>query len=297
VGLHVGLAALTLALLTGCRATAAHRAAVATTSSTATVTSIATTTSVPPTTTTTAGVPVAAATSEGLAQQMSSARAVIVDHASSEEVAGRAGWTMQVAERALLLDHPELTGATLALLAPDVRAVVQSDLDAGAALATLTKKLAEKLPPWHIVHPASATELLGYYKAASAATGVPWPYLAAINLVETRMGRIRGVSTAGAQGPMQFLPSTWSIVGEGGDINSYHDAIFGAARYLKRNGAPANMHDAIWNYNHAEPYVSAVTAYAHQMTVDERAYFGYWGWQVYYRYVGGAVLLPEGWTS
>ncbi|MDQ1403653.1 MAG: hypothetical protein QOG03_1969 [Actinomycetota bacterium] len=228
---------------------------------------------------------------------MSSSRATIVNPASSETAAARAGWTLQVAERSLLLDHPDLTGATLALLAPDVRAAVQSDLDAGAALASLTKKLAEKLPPWHIVHPADSAELLGYYKAASTATGVPWPYLAAINLVETRMGRIRGVSTAGAQGPMQFLPSTWAIVGEGGDINSYHDAIFGAARYLKRNGAPSNMAGAIWNYNHSDAYVAAVIAYANQMIANPRAYYGYWGWQVYYRYTGGAVLLPEGWTS
>ncbi len=36
---------------------------------------------------------------------------------------------------------------------------------------------------------------------------MPWYYLAAINLIETRMGRIDGLSTAGAQGPMQFLPA------------------------------------------------------------------------------------------
>jgi hypothetical protein len=240
---------------------------------------------------------VAASTPAGLAQQITEAHQVIVDSTTSDAAAGRAGWTLQVAERSLLLDHPEMVGPTLALLAVDLRAVVQSDLDAGAALASLTKKLAPKLPPWHIVAPPPPGELLGYYKAASAATGVPWPYLAAINLVETRMGRIRGVSTAGAQGPMQFLPSTWASVGQGGDIDSYHDAIFGAARYLQHNGAPADMHSAIWNYNHAEAYVSAVGAYAHQMALSERAYFGYWGWQVYYRYVGGSVLLPEGWTG
>ena len=80
--------------------------------------------------------------------------------------------------------------------------------------------------------PAPAAELEGYYKEASQATGVPWPVLAAVHLVETRMGRIRGESSAGAQGPMQFLPSTWAAYGQG-DINSNHDAIMTAARYLQ----------------------------------------------------------------
>jgi membrane-bound lytic murein transglycosylase B len=61
---------------------------------------------------------------------------------------------------------------------------------------------------------------------------VPWYFLASINLVETRMGRIHGLSTAGAQGPMQFLPSTWAACCTG-DIEDAHDAIVGAATYLK----------------------------------------------------------------
>ena len=77
--------------------------------------------------------------------------------------------------------------------------------------------------------------LLDAYRAAEAEFGIPWKYLAAINLVETGIGRIRGTSIAGAQGPMQFMPATWEAYGGGGDINDTHDAIRGAARYLAAN--------------------------------------------------------------
>ena len=60
--------------------------------------------------------------------------------------------------------------------------------------------------------------------------------LAAVNLVETNFNRNRAVSTAGAQGPMQFLPSTWRAYGMGGDIRDPHDAILGAANYLRASG-------------------------------------------------------------
>ena len=63
------------------------------------------------------------------------------------------------------------------------------------------------------------------YRKAEAATGIPWEVLAAVNLVETGMGRIDGISVANAQGPMQFLPSTRAERGIGkGDIRDPHDA-------------------------------------------------------------------------
>jgi hypothetical protein len=79
---------------------------------------------------------------------------------------------------------------------------------------------------------------------------VPWEFLAAIHLVETRMGRIRGTSSAGSQGPMQFLPSTWKRCGRGGDIQATGDASLAAhsspwliARCRRRSGARAGQHD------------------------------------------------------
>ena len=119
---------------------------------------------------------------------------------------------------------------------------------------------------------------------------MPWEYLAAIHLVETRMGRIRGDSSAGARGPMQFIPTTWDIYGEGGDIESTRDSIHAAARLLRANGARTDMAAALFRYNNATRYVRAVTVYAQQMEADERTYLAYHGWQVYY----GPRLLPEG---
>ena len=170
-------------------------------------------------------------------------------------------------------------------------------MTAGGKLRAMIKEPRTSLPPWRIVAPAPVDELLGYYKEAEADLGVPWYYLAAIHLVETRMGRIRGNSEANAQGPMQFLPATWEQYGNGGDIQSNKDAIAAAARYLKRNGAPGDMRNAVWNYNHDFRYVDAVLAYGDRMRDDERAYYGYHQWQVYYVTTVGDIWLPEGYVA
>ena len=153
-----------------------------------------------------------------------------------------------------------------------------------------------ELPAWTIVDPPPADELLGYYREAEAATGVPWQYLAAIHFQETRMGRIVGVSSAGAVGPMQFLPSTWAECCEG-DPTVERDAILGAATYLVDRGAPADMQAALNGYNPNAGYVGAVSAYAQNMIDDERAYLGYHGWQVFYGSSAGTVRLPVGYSS
>jgi membrane-bound lytic murein transglycosylase B len=111
------------------------------------------------------------------------------------------------------------------------------------------------------------------------------------------MGRIVGDSTAGAQGPMQFIPSTWAAYGEGGDVYDPHDAILAAGRYLAAAGGPADMRAALFAYNHADAYVDAVSRYASVMADDERAYLGYYHWQVSFRTVDGVYLLPEGYPD
>ena len=107
------------------------------------------------------------------------------------------------------------------------------------------------------------------------------------------MGRIDGLSTAGAQGPMQFLPTTWAECCTG-DIEDPHDAIVGAAVYLKRSGAPENMDRAILRYNRDTRYLDAVKAYAANMAADERAYLGYHTWEVFYlRQLPAASICPS----
>src|SRR3546814_13420666 len=112
------------------------------------------------------------------------------------------------------------------------------------------RTLSDSLPAWRIVAPPPAEELLAHYQAAEAEFGVPWEILAAVNLVETGMGRIRGVSVAGAQGPMQFMPATWAAFGHGGDVNDYRDAIMGAARHPAPHGGGRGATDtAPGNHN------------------------------------------------
>jgi membrane-bound lytic murein transglycosylase B len=204
----------------------------------------------------------------------------------------QAGRAQQEAYRQLV-DRPEWMPQVLAAAPASLHQSIRANVTAGAELRALTKPQT-RLPPWRIVAPAPAQELLRYYRAAEAQLRIPWQYLAAIHLVETRMGRIRGTSVAGAQGPMQFLPATWRRYGNGGDINSNRDAILAAARLLAANGGPGDMRHALYRYNPTPRYVTAVSAYAGEMRESERTYFAYYHWQVYYRLVDGDRLLPVG---
>jgi soluble lytic murein transglycosylase-like protein len=196
-----------------------------------------------------------------------------------------------------LRDYPEWRDAVVGVLPADQQAAVRGTLDAGKEMRKLRGAIPRTLPNWRILEPAAPEVLMSFYREAEAEFGVPWQYLAAINLVETRMGRIHGLSSAGAQGPMQFMPATWAAYGKG-DVHDPRDAILGAARYLRASGAPGNMAKALWAYNHHEGYVNGVTMYADVMKKDPNAYRGYYGWQVYYTTVeGGTVVLPVGWTK
>jgi hypothetical protein len=106
--------------------------------------------------------------------------------------------------------------------------------------------------------------LLPIYQAAGIQYGVRWEVLAAINEIETDYGRNLNVSSAGAVGWMQFLPSTWKTWGVDGNHDGRKDpynpvdAIFAAARYLKAAGAGKDLNRAIFAYNHAGWYVDSV---------------------------------------
>jgi Transglycosylase SLT domain/Peptidase family M23 len=106
--------------------------------------------------------------------------------------------------------------------------------------------------------------LLSIYQAAGIEYGIRWEVLAAINEIETDYGRNLNVSSAGAVGWMQFMPSTWKAYGtdanKDGRKDPYNpvDAIFAAARYLKAAGYEDDVRRAIFAYNHADWYVDSV---------------------------------------
>jgi membrane-bound lytic murein transglycosylase B len=106
--------------------------------------------------------------------------------------------------------------------------------------------------------------LLPIYQAAGSAYGVPWQVLAAINEIETDYGRDLSVSSAGAEGWMQFLPAEWAQYGVDTTAQGFEDpqnpadAIFAAARYLKAAGGDKNIRAAVFSYNHSQAYVSSV---------------------------------------
>ena len=94
--------------------------------------------------------------------------------------------------------------------------------------------------------------------AVSRESGVPWEVLAAIASVESGFGSNMTTSSAGAIGYGQFLPSSWAAYGEGGDPYDFRDVLPAMARYLLDHGAPADLPNAVWAYNHSWEYVALV---------------------------------------
>ncbi len=110
--------------------------------------------------------------------------------------------------------------------------------------------------------------LLPIYQACGTEYGIPWEVLASINKIETGFGTNLNVSSAGALGWMQFLPSSWEQFGldanGDGKKDPYNpvDAICAAAHYLKLAGGDHDLYHAIFAYNHADWYVQEVLLYA-----------------------------------
>jgi soluble lytic murein transglycosylase-like protein len=138
---------------------------------------------------------------------------------------------------------------------------------------------------------APAGRLRAFYREAQRHFGIAWNVLAAVNYVESAFNKLRNSSTAGAQGPMQFMPATWRVYGLGGNIHDPHDAILGAANYLHANGAPADYARALFRYNPSWAYVDAVLRYAARFRADPRAYAVFYSRQVFVRTPHGLVRL------
>jgi membrane-bound lytic murein transglycosylase B len=265
----------------------------------------ATTTVTAPTTTTTApafdvsGLPERAPAPppgpRATAAQLLAAERAIRDPSTPPDTLASMAVVQQVAYRALGR-HPDWDATVLANLPTELHRDVQRNVLARREFRAMHTKLSDTLPKWRIVHPPPADDLLRYYREAEQTFGIPWQYLAAINLVETGMGRIRGTSIAGAQGPMQFMPATWEAFGEG-DIHDPRDAVLAAGRYLAHNNGGRDIAGALWNYNHSQRYVRGVVAYADVMRDDPRTFFGYYHWGVFYLSTTGDTWLPVGWQG
>ncbi len=123
-----------------------------------------------------------------------------------------------------------------------------------------------------MVPDANASVRALYQQAALTCPGLPWGVLAGIGQVETDHGANKNVSSAGAMGPMQFMPATWEAYGVDGDgdgkadILNQTDAVYSAAHYLCSNGGgnSASLYKAIFAYNHSSYYVNTVLRLAAQ---------------------------------
>jgi membrane-bound lytic murein transglycosylase B len=231
----------------------------------------------------------------GLAAQIVAAEATLRDGTAGEQAVGQAALAQQVAYRQLGV-HPDWEPAVLAAVPAPLQASVSHQAAARREFGALHTALTANPPAWRIIPPAPLAELQADYEAAGTATGVPWPYLAAVHLVETATGRIEGTSVAGAQGPMQFLPATWARYGAGGDIHDTRDAIFAAARYLAANGGAADIRPALWRYNHSDHYVAGVVLYGDLIAEHPLALRAFYHWGVWYKTTSGDVYLPVGYA-
>jgi len=143
------------------------------------------------------------------------------------------------------------------------------------AIAAVSGRIAAATPSQTAVADIPPDYLL-LYEQAGVAFDVPWHVLAGIGKVECDHGRNPDPAcwqegrenAAGAGGPMQFLASTWQqygIAASGSGVPDRWnpaDAITAAANFLKHNGAPDNIEQAVFAYNHSDSYVQQVLAWA-----------------------------------
>jgi Transglycosylase SLT domain len=176
-----------------------------------------------------------------------------------------------------LAPREKRTSRTLARLRGRVKAEARDVIAARRALDVLNHpRPGQKPPKIRRGPPEPADVLRSYYRKGRDRSGVSAILLAAVNLIESDFGRFRNDSVAGAQGPMQFIPSSWRAYGRGGDVQDPHDAILAAARYLAAAGGRHDEAGALYAYNPSSLYVTAVSRYARIMRRDPLAFYAFY---------------------
>jgi len=171
---------------------------------------------------------------------------------------------------AVLISAPP--GASLPALMTQVKSVIGKSGQV-VNLVSYGLATASQRPVATNIPAGAPANYLNLFKASAAkyCPGMSWTVLAAIGQIESGDGANNGPSSAGALGPMQFMPATWAAWGINGfgppgapDIMNPLDAIPSAARMLCADGAgnPATLSRAIFAYNHANWYVAEVLALA-----------------------------------
>ena len=189
----------------------------------------------------------------------------------------------------LLSRNRSLARDTFRLLPASIASFARDVVVAHRELVAITPPLRRRAIRVGPAAPPGA--LLDFYREGERRFGVPWNVLAAVNFVESAFGKLRSASAAGAQGPMQFMPSTWRAYGMGGNVHDPHDAILGAANYLRAAGARSSLRLALHAYNPSSLYVDAVLRYARQIKLDAHTFYDFYSWQVYVKTASGAIRL------
>ncbi len=197
-----------------------------------------------------------------------------VDLVVNETLSRRLGLVREVAA---LISAP---GPSMTSLITSVRRIL------GQAVKLVSLRRSGELTASPASSPAVARHISNYIQlfqesAARYCPSLSWTVLAAIGQIESGDGRNVGPSSAGALGPMQFLPSTWAEWGIDGfgpkgtpEVMNPFDAVPSAARYLcaagASSGTAAGLRSAIFAYNHADWYVNEVLTLAAEYAAEYR---------------------------
>lgn len=217
------------------------------------------------------------------------AQLVRADTALHASVTVQAALAEQLVELRLS-DDPALARAVIRLLPSRLARDVTDDVLAHRDLTSPSLRPSHPGPPIRLGPAVAAARLRAYYAEGQRRSGVAWQVLAAVNYVESDFGRLREPSGSGAQGPMQFIPSTWAAYGRG-NVHDPHAAILAAARFLHAAGAPADERGALYRYNPRAAYVDAIERYAGRIRRDPTAFLVFYARRLLVRTADGYRAL------